>query len=253
MSLAGLGIAYQVNTTVVEVEPNSPAWEKGIRKNDIVRACRFMKLGKKPDDSPQPDSWIELKPKEWAQVFEHCQVVDVKEVTLRLQREGKEMTLHAQPDGSWPSESRGLGLMPEIRLVKADNIGQAVGIGWSRTWDFITGIYGSLRGLATGQVSTDLMNGPITVAEAAYNVADEDFYQYVLFLGFISINLAVVNFLPIPVLDGGHMVFLIYEKIMSRRPSRHVQIATTYLGLAMILSLMGFVIYLDLKRIFTTG
>ncbi|HEV2950306.1 MAG TPA: site-2 protease family protein [Gemmataceae bacterium] len=251
VSLAGLGIAYQVNTTVGEVEPNSPTWEKGIRKNDIVRACRFMKLGKKLDDPAEPDSWIELKPHEWAQVFAHCQAVDLKEVTLRLEREGKEITLHAQPDETWPSESRGLGFIPEFRLVKADNIGQAVAIGWGRTWDFITAIYGNLRGLATGQVSTDLMNGPITVAEAAYSVADEDFYQYVLFLGFISINLAVVNFLPIPVLDGGHMVFLIYESLMKRPASRQVRIATTYLGIAFIFSLMAFVIYLDLKKKFS--
>jgi regulator of sigma E protease len=61
------------------------------------------------------------------------------------------------------------------------------------------------------------------------------------------LNLAIVNFLPIPVLDGGHMVFLIYEKLMNRPPSIQVRIATTYLGLALILSLMLFVLYLDLK------
>ena len=67
-------------------------------------------------------------------------------------------------------------------------------------------------------------------------------------MAIISINLAIVNFLPIPVLDGGHMVFLIYEKICSRPASKQIRIATTYLGLALIVSLMVFVIYLDLKR-----
>ena len=70
----------------------------------------------------------------------------------------------------------------------------------------------------------------------------------VLFLGIISINLAVVNFLPIPLLDGGHMVFLAYEAIARRPPPAWVSAAANYAGLAFILSLFAFVIYNDLKR-----
>jgi len=65
----------------------------------------------------------------------------------------------------------------------------------------------------------------------------------------ISLNLAVVNFLPIPILDGGHMVFLIYEALRRRRPSETVQAVATYAGLAVILSLMVFVFYNDIKAI----
>ena len=119
--------------------------------------------------------------------------------------------------------------------------------------DFIVGIYGNLRALLTARVSTEGVTGPLGLAGAAYHLADQDFFQYIIFLGIISLNLAIVNFLPIPVLDGGHMAFLIYEKILSRRPSRQVRIATTYLGLAVILSLMVFVIYLDLKRMLISG
>jgi regulator of sigma E protease len=57
-----------------------------------------------------------------------------------------------------------------------------------------------------------------------------------------------VNFLPIPVLDGGHMVFLIYEKVSGRRPSEAVRAAATYLGLAILAALMIFVFYLDIMR-----
>jgi regulator of sigma E protease len=66
----------------------------------------------------------------------------------------------------------------------------------------------------------------------------------------ISLNLAVVNFLPIPMLDGGHMVFLIYEKLRGKPASDAVMAAATYLGLAIVLSLMAFVFYLDIKRRF---
>ena len=73
--------------------------------------------------------------------------------------------------------------------------------------------------------------------------------MFILFIGLINVNLAVVNFLPIPILDGGHMVFLLYEKIRGKpAPERMLEIAL-YIGLAMILSLMAFVIYLDVTRL----
>ncbi|MEE3365850.1 MAG: site-2 protease family protein, partial [Planctomycetota bacterium] len=69
------------------------------------------------------------------------------------------------------------------------------------------------------------------------------------FLAFLSFNLAVINFLPIPVLDGGHMVFLSWEAVTRRRPSEKVLIAATYFGLAFVLILMVTVIFVDLERI----
>jgi regulator of sigma E protease len=64
----------------------------------------------------------------------------------------------------------------------------------------------------------------------------------------ISVNLAVVNFLPVPVLDGGHMVFLIYEKLRGRPASEGVRLGLTYLGLLLILSLMAFALFVDVRR-----
>ena len=72
---------------------------------------------------------------------------------------------------------------------------------------------------------------------------------FLLFLTFLSANLAVVNFLPIPILDGGHMLFLAYEGIFRRPVSERVQVVLTYGGLFMILGLMLFVIFLDIGRI----
>ena len=77
-----------------------------------------------------------------------------------------------------------------------------------------------------------------------------DFSEFVFFLGLISINLAVVNFLPIPVLDGGHMVFLIYEKLRGKPASEGIRNAATIVGLVMIAALMIFVSYLDVMRHF---
>jgi regulator of sigma E protease len=94
------------------------------------------------------------------------------------------------------------------------------------------------------------MSGPITLARTSYIVAGEDWRILVLFCALISINLAVVNFLPIPVLDGGHMVFLIYEAIFRKPPHVGVQNALTILGLVCVMSLMLFTVGLDIWRLF---
>jgi len=253
VSISGLGIAYQINTTVAAVESGSPARSKGIRPNDVVKACQFQILGKKPADKPKPDIWVKLKPDEWSLVWTNCQRTEVREVTLRLERDNLEIPLHLEQDKDWPVDDRGLILVEDWRLRKADNLAEAVTIGSKRTVDFMVGIYGNLRALATGRVSADGLTGPLGLAEAAYLLADQDFFQYVIFLGIISLNLAIVNFLPIPVLDGGHMAFLVYEKLMSRPAPKPLRIATTYLGLAIILCLMAFVIYLDLKKKFVAS
>ena len=91
----------------------------------------------------------------------------------------------------------------------------------------------------------------IEIAAQAFSAAEQP-VELVLFLGMISINLAVVNFLPIPILDGGHMVFLIYEAITRRPPPAWVSAAAGYLGLAIILSLFALVFYNDINRNFLT-
>ena len=117
-------------------------------------------------------------------------------------------------------------------------------------WRFIQEVYMNLYAMIFGRVSAKTMSGPLTIANVSYRFAGEDFWQFLLFIGMISVNLAVVNFLPIPVLDGGHMVFLILEKILGRPVPERVFAFAMYLGLAMILSLMIFVITLDIRRLF---
>ena len=101
-----------------------------------------------------------------------------------------------------------------------------------------------------GRISVKTLSGPLTIATVSYRIAGEDFWQFLLFLGMISVNLAVVNFLPIPVLDGGHAVFLILEKILGRPVPERIFAFAMYTGLFLILSLMVFVIVLDVRRIF---
>ena len=94
-----------------------------------------------------------------------------------------------------------------------------------------------------------LLGGPIEIAKQAGKSAEEGLGRLLLFLTMLSANLAVINFLPVPVLDGGHMVFLLYELVRGKPPSEKVVEGLSYLGLLLLLSLMLFVFGLDLGLI----
>lgn len=249
--LSGLGLAYWVETVVDQVLPDSPA-DGLLQPNDVILAARIYSL----DNHGQPRSgeWLNhLKPHQWAYVDAALQRQPPHRVDLRVQRGEStlEVSLEARPDPQHPLEDRGLLLARDYRIQKADRLAEAVSLGTWRVIRFIKYVYMSLYGMISpsGRISPKTMSGPLTIANISYRVAGEDFWQFLLFIGMISVNLAVVNFLPIPILDGGHMVFLILEKILGRPvPERLFHIAM-YVGLAIILGLMIFVITLDIQRL----
>src|SRR5262249_13157374 len=152
-------------------------------------------------------------------------------------------------DQGWPLADRGLVFAQDTRVEKADSISSALMIGLRREKKLIRDIYQNLLAMAKGQVSFQKnASGPLTIAVVSYDIAGGSMDRPVLFLGMISVSLAVINFLPIPVLDGGHMVFLIYERLRGRPMPEQLRFAATFLGLVLIGSLMLFVIYLDVKR-----
>ena len=93
------------------------------------------------------------------------------------------------------------------------------------------------------------MGGPITIVAAATSEASEGFPRLLLFLTLLSANLAVLNFLPIPVLDGGHMLFLAYEGIVGKPVNERIQMSLTLIGFSLLMCLMIFVFGLDISRL----
>src|SRR5262249_38899378 len=212
-------IAYRVNTTVEAVEPNSPAATRGIKKDDKIVAVRFYVPGKKAIDEGKPQKeWTELKPDQWAAVFNKLQSNDIPKLDLRIERDNgkEEVTLEAMTDETWFRDDRGLLFLLARQMQKADSFGQALAMGVNETWSFTSQIFGSRKAIGTRRVSAGGIMGPIGIAQTAFGLAGEDFDQFLIFLGIIGINLAVINFLPIPVLDGGHMVFLLYEWVRGK-------------------------------------
>jgi regulator of sigma E protease len=248
MSVPGLGLAYRVETTVADVKPGSSAQKAGVQKDDIIKAVRFYDSRKTPDEEPKPGRWHDLAADQWAQVEAVFQASESKKMDIRIDRDKAELSLTAEERQDWPVVDRGLLLIKDMRLHRAENIGEAVAMGVTKTKNFIMQIYGNLRGIVMGRISTKLMGGPIMIGTAAFHFAS-DIHRFIVFIGIISVNLAVLNFLPIPVLDGGHMMFLLYEKLRGKPAPERVRVAATMAGLAALLLLMAFVIYLDVSRL----
>jgi regulator of sigma E protease len=260
MPIPGLGLAYRIDTVVEAVDSKlpdgrteSPAFQAGLKRGDVIKAIRFQEQepGKGPGQK-KPGKWNELAAGEWAHVFNLLQNRFYKDVTLRVERDGetKEYELTGVPDTTWPLADRGLILITDLRLQQAENPWQAVKLGMNRTYGMIRMIYQNLVAMITGRVSTKTVGGPILIATEAYARASQDVYSLIFFLAVISVNLAVINFLPIPILDGGHMVFLIWEKVRGVPASETVRNAATIAGLALILLLVVFTFWLDISRFF---
>jgi regulator of sigma E protease len=125
----------------------------------------------------------------------------------------------------------------------------AIVAGFNKTVDSTLFIFKVLQGFATQKVSVRGMGGPVMIAKSAYKVADSGAAVFLLFLCLIGANLAVMNILPIPMLDGGHLMFLIYEGVTGREPNAKVFEILCWLGLILLLSLMVWVTLLDVSII----
>lgn len=106
-----------------------------------------------------------------------------------------------------------------------------------------------LKQLVTGQVSSKLLGGPLFIARQSGKEASRGMSRLLLFMALLSVNLAILNVLPIPVLDGGHLVFLLIEKILGRPPSMKARIIAQQVGMLALLTLIVFVTYNDILRI----
>ena len=145
----------------------------------------------------------------------------------------------------------GLALEPLTTKITAHgNPLRATAMGAEYTWRILASIYSILKSMAAQNVGVQNVAGPLGIVGAAIQYAKLGWPDLLFFLAFISVNLAVINFLPLPVVDGGLMLFLILEKIRGKPLSAKMQIITTLTGLALIVLSFLFVTIQDITRLF---
>ena len=108
----------------------------------------------------------------------------------------------------------------------------------------------TIQGFVSKKLSTKALGGPVLIAQASYESAKSGIGKLMYFMAIISINLAVINILPVPVLDGGHLLFLGIEKIKGSPISEKTMAIANYIGFALIISLMIYATKNDIMRLF---
>jgi regulator of sigma E protease len=265
VSVPALGIAYPVLNTVANVLPDSPASAAGIAAGDVLVEAKLVP----PDEATLKSEGLEKAAElidlprraigfddenrnaPYLLTWLHRSLPGTQvKLTLRRGKEERTVTLGTMVDQQWFDPMRGLNFQLDIFPRKAESFADAVALGYDETIESLLLIYRTLQKLSSGQVSAKNLIGPVGIVQVASHTASQGMGELLVFLCILSANLAILNFLPIPVLDGGHMVFLLYEWIRGKPPSEGVFLALSYLGLAFILALMVWVIGLDLERLF---
>jgi len=253
VALSAIGAAVWVDAVVAAVEVGSPAAEAGVKPGERVVRVSFIEPGRK---DPAADAGLDVSDKSPNWPYATSLLQQMRSGTnLRVDLEAAEGGARRSVDIA-PRVSdeqfvvdRGLVFEPVYEIVRAGSFLDALSRGGRKALENLSLVYRFLHKLTSNQISPRLLGGPIEIAKQAGKSASEGFSNFLLFLTMLSANLAVVNFLPIPVLDGGHMVFLLYEWIRGKPPSEGVVAVLSYIGLALILTLMIFVFGLDLGLI----
>ena len=182
-----------------------------------------------------------------------------RELTFTVIRGGGEMQIKATPTRfEQPAGAEGppvvgrLGVTPDVDQVESVRHGPLesveMAVGW--TWNLVTQILGYLGGVLSGSQSADQLGGPIRIAQMSGEMAQSGIVSLIVFMAGLSVNLGLINLFPVPVLDGGHLVFYAIEAIRGRPLSARAQEYGLRFGVVLVLLLMVFATWNDLSSFF---
>lgn len=257
LAIPAIGVAYHLSPRILSVVAGGPAEKAGLARSDNIDTISLVlpkdlplepTQDKRRIDIPMVETINEKTNQNFAYAFTLMQEVPQRHVLVKIRGKKEEIQIEpwSDPNATWYMPTRGFLPSRLHEKVQATGIGDALAIGYEQTVNSVIELYSTLRNLVTGHLSVKELRGPIGIAEIAYQTSRSGTAELLWFLGYLSVNLAVLNFLPIPVLDGGHMVFLIWEAVTRRKPSERAVQYATMVGLFFILALMASVIYMDL-------
>lgn len=225
---------------LAELDPKGPAQAAGLKAGDRLLALD----GQAVNEWQQVVDWVRERP-------------DAK-ISLRIERDGAPLeiplTLATRGEGEAAGGYLGAGVKaidwPEemLREVSYGPLA-AVAEGASRTWTMSVLTLESLKKMLFGELSVKNLSGPITIAKVAGASAQSGFGDFLNFLAYLSISLGVLNLLPIPVLDGGHLLFYLIEWARGRPLSEKVQGWGVQIGISLVVGVMLLALVNDLGRL----
>ena len=227
-----------LSNLVGAVEPDSPAAQAGIQKGDRIVAV----------DGQAVTAWDDLS--------SAIKQSGGQPLALRVQRSGEEVAMTVQPRKREVKNIFGelkedwmIGIGSQVSIEKGDP-GLAVSKAFIQTYEYSKLTLIGLYKMITREVSPRNLGGPILIAQMAGQQAQEGIGSFLAFLAVLSINLGVLNLLPVPVLDGGHLFFFAVEAIIGRPVSLKYREKAQQVGIFLLLLLMIFAFANDIFRLF---
>lgn len=228
-----------------EVLPDNPAAIAGLQTGDKIKS-----IDAQPVDS-------------WSQMVKVISSQPDKKMNFVIIRGNNELTLDVMVGSRDVSGIKqgflGVGIselsneqsemVDKMRYVHQYGVFEALGQGINKTWEITRLTFGFIGKLFSGEVSPQNLSGPITIAQGAGAFASFGLAFFLSFLGMISVNLGIINLLPIPVLDGGHLMYYLIELVRGKPLSEKVQEMGYRIGLVLVMSLMVFSIVNDIGRL----
>ena len=188
---------------------------------------------------------------EWDQLLQLVTGSQGEELEIAWMRDGKEFSKKIKPIKDEENAQGQIGVMFKTKkIIRKYGFTESCVVGMHKTVVNVKRIYLTIRGFISKKISTKALGGPVLIAQASYASAQSGIGKLMYFLAIISINLAVINILPVPVLDGGHLLFLGIEKIKGSPVSERVLTIANYIGLGLVLSLMIYATRNDILRVF---
>lgn len=242
--IAALGLSTwrpEIPPLLGEISPGGAAEAAGLQADDLIVSI----------DGQAVNSWL-------AQVVPAIQGSPGEPLALGVERDGRLMVVSVTPQAREQNGSVtgyvGAGVAafewPEHMVRSIDyNPLVAIPVAAAKTWDMTVLTLDSLKKMLTGLVSAKNLSGPITIAKVAGASAKSGPESFLNFIAYLSISLGVLNLLPIPVLDGGHLVYYTAEWIRGKPLSERIQAWGLQIGLTLIVGVMLFAIYNDISRL----
>lgn len=233
---------FKISTVIGGVEKGSPADKAGLKTGDKLTAA----------DGKPITSW-----QEWANLTRQS---PGRKIALTYERNGQARTADIRPDTVERSDKTligRVGLLPQsdkawdrqIRRNYRPSVVRAFGMGWEKTVSYSWTTVKFFGKLISGNASASHISGPLTIADIAGQSAELGLQSYLEFLALVSISLGVLNLLPVPVLDGGHLVFYTAEWIRGKPLGERIQNIGLRFGLALMMLMMAIAFFNDITRL----
>ena len=230
--LQALGVLPPQLARVGGLQPGMPAEKAGIKAGDLILQIGDVEIV----------SWYDLKTV--------IQQVGQTPVQVLLERDGNSLSVELVPEQLGGAGDFLIGIAPQREsTLQRFGFVAAFQEGAKRTWELIDLTVVFVQKLFTGSVSAKNIGGPITVVQVAGQAAQTDLSAIFSVLAFISIQLGILNLLPIPILDGGHILFYLIELVIRRPVSVRAREMAQQVGMAMLLMLMVLAFYNDIVRL----